>query len=355
MNCTATDAVGNVGTLSFDVTVRDTTPPAINAPDASFTATSASGISRSDPAVASYLAGISAKDLVSGVTLTTTTPETLPIGGTKIVVTARDAAGNEARKTVTLTVLEPGKAAPPPDFTPPGPVRRAAAKAGDHVVVLTWALPVHPDLASVRIERSVVGKTGTTAVYRGLGTTFKSTGLRNDVTYRFILVAFDKAGNTSQPVVVSASPKALLLAAPKPGARVVKPPLLRWAPVASARYFNVQLYRKRNQDPLGLADRRPPPAHRTLVVRQACAHAQAGRLHLVRLAGRRRPRGRRLRPAHRQEQLHRGRAEEASSEAAAGATGRSRARPAPAGASSRLRASARVRGRPPRRRSGRRA
>ena len=60
VTCTATDAVGNVGTLSFDVTVRDTTPPAINAPDASFTATSASGISRSNPAVTSYLARISA-------------------------------------------------------------------------------------------------------------------------------------------------------------------------------------------------------------------------------------------------------------------------------------------------------
>ena len=44
-------------------------------------------------------------------------------------------------------------------------------------------------------------------------------------------------------MVVSATPTALLLASPKPGARVVKPPLLRWAPVASAKYFNVQLYR----------------------------------------------------------------------------------------------------------------
>ena len=125
-------------------------------------------------------------------------------------------------------------------------------------MLLTWALPVTPDLASVLIKRSVVGNPGTTMVYRGLGTTFKSTGLRNGVTYRFVLVAIDKAGNPSQPVVVSATPKALLLAAPKPGARVAKPPLLRWAPVAAARVLQRPAVPERNQDPLGLA--RPSPA-----------------------------------------------------------------------------------------------
>jgi hypothetical protein len=243
VSCTATDAVGNVGTLSFEVVVVDRTPPSINAPDASFTAASASGIERSDPAVVSYLTRISATDLVSSVTLTTTMPATLPLGDTKIVVTARDDAGNEAQKTVTLTVLAPGKTAPAADFTPPGAVRGAAAKALDHVVLLTWAPPVDKDVAAIRIERSVVGKPGTTVVYRGLGTTFKDGGLENGVTYRYVIVVLDKAGNSSPSIVISATPKALLLAEPKSGARVTKPPLLRWAPVAPARYYNVQLYR----------------------------------------------------------------------------------------------------------------
>ena len=82
VTCSAQDAVGNVATLSFDVTVVDTTAPSINAPDASFTATDASGISRSAPAVVAYLAGISASDIVSNATLTTTIPEQLPIGRT---------------------------------------------------------------------------------------------------------------------------------------------------------------------------------------------------------------------------------------------------------------------------------
>lgn len=132
---------------------------------------------------------------------------------------------------------------PPPTITLtlPGSVRHATAKAGDRTVLLTWAMPKTPGIASVLIKRSVLGDPETTIVYRGLGTTFKSAGLRNGVTYRFVLVATDRAGNPSQPVVVSATPS--LLQAPADGARLTKPPLLRWAPVAAAEYFNIQLYR----------------------------------------------------------------------------------------------------------------
>ncbi len=243
VTCTAPDALGNIGTLSFDVTVRDTTAPSINAPDASFTAIDASGIARTDPAVASYLSGISASDLISGTTVTTTTPEKLPIGITKIVVTARDAAGNQSQKNVTLTVLEQGKKAPPPDFTPPGSVRNAKATASDGKVVLTWVPPTAADLKSIRIVRTTVGSTAGTTVFAGLANTFTNRGLENGVAYRYELVAFDKAGNLSQSVVVTATPVALLLASPRPGAKVTKPPVLRWAKVRSAPYFNVQLYR----------------------------------------------------------------------------------------------------------------
>ncbi len=243
VTCSATDAAGNAGTTSFTISVVDTTAPSINAPEASFTATSARGILRSDRDIAAYLAKITATDLVSATTLTTTMPDTLPIGSTRIVVTAKDAAGNQAQKAVTLTVLPLGNQAPPPDFAPPGPVRRAKAQTGDHRIVLTWALPTDADLASVRVVRSKVGTTLTRTVYRGLGTRLTDGGLQNDAAYRYTLVATDRAGNSSRSIVVSATPKARLLASPAAKARITRPPLLRWAPVSSASYFNVQLYR----------------------------------------------------------------------------------------------------------------
>ncbi len=141
----------------------------------------------------------------------------------------------------TWTVDTTPKSPPTVTLTLPGSVRRATARAGDRTVLLTWAMPETPGIASVLVRRSVVGDPTTTIEYRGLRTTFRSSGLRNGVTYRFVLVAFDRAGNPSEPVVVTATPS--LLATPEYGARLAKPPLLRWAPVAAAEYFNVQLYR----------------------------------------------------------------------------------------------------------------
>ena len=71
----------------------------------------------------------------------------------------------------------------------------------------------------------------------------KVTGLKNGVEYRFVVVAIDKSGNASKGVVVLATPHATLLVLPKAGTRVRTPPLLRWAPVPNAGYYNVQLFR----------------------------------------------------------------------------------------------------------------
>ena len=202
----------------------------------------AAGIATSAPSVAAYLNGITAFDLVSTPTLTTNAPSLFPIGVSTLVVTARDAAGNVASKNVTVTVLQPGSPAPAPDLTPPAAVASAKATAGDRRIVLTWKHPAG-DLARVEVRRSIVGEAGTDGlIYSGLGETATSAGLRNGVTYRFVLVAFDAAGNSSASVIVNATPLALLLARPLPGGRVSRPPLLRWGYVPSS-YFNVQLYR----------------------------------------------------------------------------------------------------------------
>lgn len=244
VTCRVSDARGNTASGSFHVVVRDTTPPAINAPDVTLTATSTRGIRRSDPALAGYLHAVTATDLVSQPTLTNDAPALLPVGRTTIVFTAKDAAGNTATKRATVTVLRLGRHAAKPDLRPPANPTRVRAKAGDHRVSLTWRAA--RDVRYVTISMSRIGSRRPAAVvYRGARGSFVARRLRNDAAYRFVLVAWDRAGNRSRGVVVRATPIAQLLARPKAGARVTAPPLLRWAPVGRASYFNVQLWRGR--------------------------------------------------------------------------------------------------------------
>jgi hypothetical protein len=131
----------------------------------------------------------------------------------------------------------------PTDLTPPPNVSRVAANPGDHIVQLTWRAPGR-DVARVAITQSVTGRLGTgKIVFNGLGRSYTARHLKNGTTYRFVIVSVDAAGNRSRGVVVRATPQAILLASPKPGQRVSRPPLLRWAPVGKASYFNVQLWR----------------------------------------------------------------------------------------------------------------
>ncbi len=243
VSCRASDTAGNVATGAFDVIIQDTTAPAINAPNVSFTATGATGARKTDPAVVAYLAGISASDLVSTPTLTNDMPNVLPIGPTTVVFTATDAAGNVAKKSVTVTVLPVGQKAPPPDLTPPGDVIGAKAKAGDRLVTLSWNR-VPNDVVRIAITEFVVGtpRAGR-EIYDGIGNTVTTKGLVNGTAYRFLIVTYDRAGNRSKGVVLVATPKVEALTSPAKAQRVTRPPLLRWAPLAGAGYYNVQLWR----------------------------------------------------------------------------------------------------------------
>ena len=244
VTCSVTDSAGNTATGTFLVIVQDTTPPAINAPNVSFTASSANGALKTDPEVVAYLAGVAASDVVSTPTLTNDMPNVLAIGATTVVFTAKDAAGNTASKSVIATVLAVGQKAPPPDFTPPGEVTGAVAKPGDRLVTLSWKLPLAKDLAAVRVTESIAGEPGAgREIYKGTGITVTAKDLANGTDYRFLIITQDKSGNRSKGVILLATPKAEALTSPKPAQRVTKPPLLRWAPFARAAYYNVQLWR----------------------------------------------------------------------------------------------------------------
>jgi hypothetical protein len=243
VGCAAVDAAGNRSEDSFTLLVRDTTAPTINAPNVTVTAPRAAGIRKTDSALAAYLNGVRATDLVSTPSVTNDAPDLLPIGRTRVTFTARDAAGNAATSAAMVTVQQPGSPAQPVDVRPPAEVGGVRAAAGDHSVTITWSKPAR-DVVAVGVYRNRVERAGAGAlVYRGLGRSFVDRRLANGVRYRYVVATFDRAGNRSKGVVRLARPAALLLLAPRPNARVSAPPLLRWAPARTASYYNVQVWR----------------------------------------------------------------------------------------------------------------
>jgi hypothetical protein len=105
VTCTATDAAGNAGSESFDVTVVDTTPPVISGTPGDFTV-EATG---PDGATATYTAP-TASDLVDGVVAVTCEPPSgalFPLDvATVVTCTATDSTGNSSTSTFTVLVSD---------------------------------------------------------------------------------------------------------------------------------------------------------------------------------------------------------------------------------------------------------
>ena len=103
VSCSATDASARTGTASFNVTVSDTTPPALTLPaDMTATATDASG------APVSF--AVTATDFVDDAVSATCVPAsdtTFPIGTTTVSCSATDHAGNQTTGSFTITVETP--------------------------------------------------------------------------------------------------------------------------------------------------------------------------------------------------------------------------------------------------------
>jgi hypothetical protein len=119
-------------------------------------------------------------------------------------------------------------------------VEEVHSAPGDGVVQLDWEVA---DAAVVELWRSP-GTGGATQSVVGRGTNGRvlDRRLRNGRRYDYRLLAVDEAGNLATRSF-SAVPGPRLLA-PAPGARVGAPPVLRWTKVRSARYYNVQLFRR---------------------------------------------------------------------------------------------------------------
>lgn len=147
------------------------------------------------------------------------------IGGT-----CTDRAGNIASGWFSLKY----------DATPPS-APRVAVSINDRFIKLRWA--VSGDTRSVEVTREP-GLTGPepSVLFRGTRSRFADRRVDNDVAYRYTVSAVDRAGNKASRVI-DAAPAAPLFF-PARGGVVHAPPLLGWAEVAGASYYNVQLFRR---------------------------------------------------------------------------------------------------------------
>lgn len=101
VTATARDAAGNIGTGTFKVSVVDTIAPVLTVPANQI-------LEATGPAGATASFSASATDVVGVASLTTSAASgsTFPIGTTTVAVTAKDAAGNSANGSFTITVRD---------------------------------------------------------------------------------------------------------------------------------------------------------------------------------------------------------------------------------------------------------
>ncbi len=255
VTCSVANSYGVSASGSFTVSVVDTTPPRLTVPRPTSLA-AAGPLPRTDASISAFLGAARAVDLVdSNPTIASDAPSAFPLGTTTVTFTARDSAGNTTSATSSITIAPPASSSGPPstgspasssapDRTPPGDVRSLQATAGDRSVTLTWNYPPDTDFDHVDVFRSTLGPGSVEArIYTGATKKLIDRGLSNEATYQYVVVAVDKAGNRAGGAVVTAIPKAALLLTPKNGAKLSRPPVLVWATLPDATYYNVQLWR----------------------------------------------------------------------------------------------------------------
>jgi hypothetical protein len=245
VTCYASDSGGRLGLASFTITVEDTTPPALTVPP-SLAIQSTSPVGSDDPRIQSFLASATATDIVDqDVKITNDAPGSFPLGTTSVIFTAEDDSGNTTQKTVAVTITTQPVAPPAGvDTTPPGNVRGVKAIAGNLSVSITWRRPAAPDFDHVTITRTPgSGSASESVVYVGRATRFVARGLEDGVEYRFVIAAYDEAGNRAAGVAVITLAQRQNLLAPLNGATIDAPRRFAWRAVAAADYYNIQFWR----------------------------------------------------------------------------------------------------------------
>ena len=198
VNCNAKDAVGNTANGSFTVSVSDQTPPTLHLP--ANIATEATGASGST--VTFTVTATDAVDPSPTVTCSPASGATFPIGVTTVNCSAKDAAGNAANGTFTVTVSNKT----PPTLHLPANVAAEATSASGAAVVFTATAT---DLVGASVAVTCTPASGATFP---LGVTTVNCS------------ATDAAGNTTggsfTVTVADTTPPTIALAGPADAARI---------------------------------------------------------------------------------------------------------------------------------------
>lgn len=148
----------------------------------------------------------------------------------KLVGQCRDAAGHlSAPTTVELRY----------DSTPPARPNLRWVRRGPSLS-LSWTTTRDVVLTKVTRSPGPKGKK-TGVVYQGKARTFTDRKLAAGKKYWYQVTLVDQAGNESSKTI-GMQPTAGIFA-PADGAVVGEPPVVRWAPVGKARFYNLQLWR----------------------------------------------------------------------------------------------------------------
>jgi hypothetical protein len=149
----------------------------------------------------------------------------------QVTGTCRDVAGNASTGSFPIKYD-----ATPPTLTGLKPSPRVGG------IALSWH--ASPDAVRVDVSRSP-GSAGAmrSVVYSGPATAFTDTAVKTGVRYTYSVTVYDAAGSSASRTV-RARPSTL---EPAAGARLRKPPVLRWEKERGARYYNVQLFRGRSK------------------------------------------------------------------------------------------------------------
>lgn len=127
-------------------------------------------------------------------------------------IKSEDEAGNISAISNIVVFQTLSSTALPPDVTPPPQVPSFSGKAADSQVALVWENPSSDDWVRTIILRKQGSAPASPAdgrlIYDGGGQSFVDLGLPNDLVYYYGAFTLDRVPNYSNPVVISAIPRA---------------------------------------------------------------------------------------------------------------------------------------------------